>query len=481
MCRRSGLRALAALLAAVAASCRAAPIWLLPDLDRSSYVLVIGEGREQRVFAGPYGDSLEAMLAGEGPIAVRLFTYDRGLDALRLEAGSIELPLTGPGACEVVRPREVFALEVRDPKADVESASWKRVDPPPASWLDALVPDRAQRCSSCTRFAQQTTSLVPAITATQGWIVDSVAWLDSGAALVAGSGIGSPVEWLRATPLGAQALRGCSRGGDSASTIAALGENRFLIGRDGPSVERIAVDEAQGTCTSEERLFLPRPEPSPPELAFSVKFQQTSTRGLEIFVLTSRGSVERYDGAEWVRLTQVEVDPVTLPRGAKKGDLALNAQGHLAAVVLSQQIAGWSPDRGAVRRELALSHADPLSYVVWVPALGWVVGGGNGAMGYAREIVGVWSELGEPTFEYISSIAPFGDGMIVVQDRGPVFEWQPGAGWCPNVPTLGADSRGRATLVSPDQQTILIGDLLGDGQPQQPALLLWLKVVSGPP
>lgn len=87
MRRRFAPRALAALLAAVAASCRAAPIWLLPDLDRSTYLLVTGEGREQRVFAGPYGDSLEVILAGEGPIAVRLFTYDQGLDALRLEAG----------------------------------------------------------------------------------------------------------------------------------------------------------------------------------------------------------------------------------------------------------------------------------------------------------------------------------------------------------------------------------------------------------
>lgn len=109
--------------------------------------------------------------------------------------------------------------------------------------------------------------------------------------------------------------------------------------------------------------------------------------------------------------------------------------------------------------------------------MGWVVGGGNGAMVSAPRIDGVWSELGEPTFEYISAIVPFRDGMVVVQSRGPVFEWQPSAGWCPHVPTFGATSNGRATLVSPDQQTILIADLLGDGNPQQPAQLLWLKAL----
>lgn len=472
-----GMRALTSMLLAATASCQT-PIWLLPELDRAAFVLMAGEGRDRHALAGSYAEALEADLAREGPLPVHLLTYDLSLEALGLEAGPIVLPLTGPAPCAAVQPLEVFELKVGDRTTSVGPEGWIEVRPP-APVLDALVPDRAQRCSTCTRFEASTISFAAAITATQTWRPHSAAWLDSGAAIIIGNGLGAPVEVMRATPDEVRPLRGCVLRGEEVLAIEAIGGNRFLIGRSGPSIARIAIDEALGTCTVEETVFLPRPALEPSEAVFSLK-TQAGAQGLEVFALTSSGSVERYAASEWARLVQVELDPMYRPANAREGGLALNDRGELAAVAYSGQIAGWDRERGPTRWELAALLGDLLSDIAWVPALGWVVGAANGAMAHAPSLDGTWSGLGEPTFEAISAIVRFRDGMFVVQARGLALEWQASAGWCPSVPTVGATSNGRVVLVSADQRTILIADLLGEGEPRQPALLLWLRAAAAP-
>jgi hypothetical protein len=233
----------------------------------------------------------------------------------------------------------------------------------------------------------------------------------------------------------------------------------WLFGRQGLA--------ARGTLEAGFREVPSAPEPH--ELVALTEVPG-STRALDLFVLSSRGDLYRFDGARWVTLVDAPADAeVTLTRAvaaASAEDVLYSSRDNL--------LTRWRP--GGVTLEVPTEPGGErdLEAVTFVPELGYVVGTSLDGRYYREEAPGRWARVvgreGQDATLRISvdALFPFEDGFFVTGGLGATQQYSRALGFCPVGPSVANNSVSRARWVGRD----LV--LLTESSESIPASAVWM-------
>jgi hypothetical protein len=377
------------------------------------------------------------VLPDDGALSLAYAAYEELPEVLGLALGPL-VPRTDGGPL----PTSRLALQSARLDADDTFSGWSPLTTLPTS-LEAV-----RVLSACARF-RATPFGVPA--GGDGGVLEA---LPDGTAL--GSTFDGP--FFRISPAGLTPLALPDTLPRMLSHTAADGA-LWLFGRQGQA--------ATGTLETGFREVPSAPEPH--ELV-ALTVVPGSTRALDLFVLSSRGDLYRFDGARWTSLVDAPDDAeVTLTRAvaaASADDVLYSSRDN--------HLTRWRP--GGVTLEVPTEPGGErdLEAVTYVPDLGYVVGTSLDGRYYREEAPGKWARVlgreGQDATLRISvdALFPFEDGFFVTGGLGATQQYSRALGFCPVGPSVANNSVSRARWVGRD----LV--LLTESSESVPASAVWM-------
>lgn len=392
---------------------------VLPEVAGARTVLLAVEGETSGVWVLDPARPAPLELGDEGPLSLAYAAYDVVPEALGLALGPL-VPRSDGGPLPTAR----LALEGARLDADDTFTGWAPLATPPASLAAVRV------LSGCARFAA-TPFRAPA--GGDGGVLE---------ALPDGTALGSTMDgpFFLISPAGLTVLALPDTLPRTVSHTAADG-TVWLFGREG----RVAA----GTLATGFREA-----PSAPERHELVALTAVpgSTQALELFVLSSRGDLYRFDGARWTTLVDAPDDAeLTITRAvAAASDTDVLYSGRADAVTR------WRPSGVSQEVPTEPELTRDVEAVSYVPSLGYVIGTTLEGRYYHTPSPGRWTRLlgrdGQSATLSISvdALFPFEDGFLATGGLGATQQYSRAEGFCAVGASVAHNSVSRARWVGRD-------------------------------
>ena len=410
---------------------------MLPEVAGARTVLLAAEGDTRGVWVLDPARPSPLELGGEGPLSLAYAAYGVPPESLGLVLG----PLVSRGDGGPL-PASRLALEGAQLDADDVFSGWAPLPTLPAS-LEAV-----RVVSACARFGA-----TPFRTPPRG---------DGGVleALPDGTALASTVDgpFFRVTPTGLTPLALPDTLPRTVSHTAADG-TVWLFGREGRA--------AAGTL---EAGFRPAPSAPEPHELVALTAVPGSTRALELFVVSSRGDLYRFDGARWTTLVDAPGDAeLTITRAvaaASATDVLYSGR--------ADAVTRWRPSGVSQEVPTEPDQARHVEAVTYIPSLGYVVGTTLEGRYYHESSPGRWTRLlgrdGQSATLSISvdALFPFEDGFFATGGLGATQQYSRAEGFCAVGASVAHNSVSRARWVGRD----LV--LLTESSESVPPSAVWL-------
>lgn len=381
---------------------------------------------------------LEPSTPEDRPTALEVVLYPASLDSLELADG----PLTPPSG-------EQLAVALPDGRVQVLVADID--DGEVSAWQSRpeLSPDlagfRFGAESPCRSFVadrvQIDASLVDEATRAD---VEFAMPLGSGAAVLSVS-IGADSAMLRSEPGRLTRLSGCE--GLVALSGYSAGENRFWLGGKFGALSLVSVDEANASCTIETSTVAPN-DPGGAAARSSKLTGSPPDQAFELYLMTGRGRIWRFDGASWVLLFELSLHAADGAAYTQSGGLIWLGPQHILVSTGANEIREWrAGELGPAERLTGLGPDERIRTLTRLPDQRILAGVANGAI-FERQ-AGSWARVNlVPNDPFV--IQAFEGGWLALLTRGRVLQYDERfALTCPLTEIVGGVLRPRTMLVTP--------------------------------
>lgn len=366
-----------------------------------------------------------------------------------------ELGLEGNGRpdCRLRHPDRIAKL------VELEGNwTWAALDGAPTEVLDAVIGD-PRRCNACA--VPQMRSVV----ATHTYRYRGVAWLEDGSLLgVHENG------YARITLDAIEVLPGCGLASLRPIAIAALGDDRFLIGgADGELIQARFSDGAR-TCVVETSTQTPVGELTPVQAGFdAIAVNPEDPGAFDYYALRNTGELYRWT-AEGLRLVGVQRLHPEATEAMPASLLRLDAA-RLLTSVGSKEVVFWENDQVVKTDVLDLPTAgvsntprDRVTALYVDPRLPRYLAGTATGEVWARDVAGgSWTkEFQSPVLEAVGAIFALSDRYVILQDGGDAASWAFDGGVCGDSFRIPMASGGSSCkLVARRGELVALADAMG--------------------
>lgn len=439
----------------LASACGEGRVYLtFPDAESRTRILLIDAvpGAELEALVLAPDAAFERAVEGA---RIVLASYPQTPAELGLEVGA--LPIADGRPCAVVRPATTFTLRVAG-----EQASWQETLLTDREG-DRLVPDRRDRCVDCRPFQVTDVGLEEI---SPDATVEGAAPLEDGAIVLS---IGDRLA--RVDRSGALVMSGT--GTPTFVSLQPRGGGTFWAGRRYAQIDRLTIHTASNAYSIEEQHWS-----SFEAFGFRVAVSPAE-EPLEVFAVTSSGSLYRYDADGLKHIHDLELSPearLRIERGLGSGStpsiIRLGPR-HVMAAVEWEQVVEWNDGRVTVHVVAGSGRLKNVADLEEVAGFGVVASTTDGA--FFRRAGGGWEPLFQlPSPAPTASMRTFRDGFIFFVRGGELRQWAPGLGVCPEPQVLpgGANKFPREVLL--DGRAFVVADLVNNARSGLPSRVIWL-------